>query len=275
MVDQTPAPSHGLLPEDDSARVLIVIPTLGRRVEYLRQTLASIQGQRVSTQVVAVMPAGANEARELAQGSGAAVADDPGSMSAAINLGATLAGPAVDYVNWLGDDDLLAPGAMQAAVDALDDRRDAVAAYGQCQYIDPAGRDLWVSKAGRIAPWLMTWGPDLVPQPGMLIRLEAWRKVGGLDPALRFAMDLDLLLRLRELGPFVSLPRILASFRWHPESLTVANRTASLDESELVKRRHATGVRRWLIGAVDPGVRVATRVAADRVNRRAARLMAG
>lgn len=261
--------------ESANRRVLIVIPTLGRRVEYLRETLASIKAQELPAQVVAVIPAGATEARTVARDFDAEIADDPGSMSGAINLGMTLSAPRVDYVNWLGDDDLLAPGSLRRTVECLDARQDAVVAYGHCQYIDPLGRPLWVSRAGRIAPWLMTWGPDLVPQPGMLIRRRAWRAAGGLDPTLHYAMDLDLLLKLRRLGSFVGIPQVLASFRWHPTSLTVANRTASLDESERVKLRHVTGARSWLVATLDPGVRAATRLAANRVNRRAARIGAG
>lgn len=274
-VDEARIPERDKLPEEHPPRILIVIPTLGRRVEYLRQTLASIRGQSVAAQVVTVMPKAAVEARRAVREFGAEVIDDPGSMSGAINLGMEMAGPGVDYVNWLGDDDLLAPGSLGATVECLDIRQDAVVAYGQCQYVDPEGRHLWVSKAGRIAPWLMTWGPDLVPQPGMLIRREAWQEVGGLDPALQYAMDLDLLLKLRRLGPFIGIPQVLASFRWHPDSLTVANRTASLDESERVKLGHVTGVRSWLVASLDPGVRAATRLAANRVNRRAARISAG
>ena len=46
---------------------------------------------------------------------------------------------------------------------------------------------------------------------------------GGYDESLRFAMDLDMFLRLRSRGRFVSTPRTVASYRWHPDALTVAN----------------------------------------------------
>ena len=257
-----------------ASRVLIVIPTLGERVDYLRQTLASIFDQDLPAAVVVVLPDKAEEAAAVARQSGAKVLSDPGSMTLAINAGMAQADSEVDYVNWIGDDDLLEPGALQAAVDALDRAPEAVAAYGYCRYIDPDGRSLWISKAGRIAPWLMTWGPDLVPQPGMLIRAAAWREVGGLDTRLNFALDLDLLLKLRKQGDFICVPQTLSSFRWHPDSLTVSNRTASLDESEVVKRRHATSTQAFMITCLDPLVRLATRLAAKRLNRRAANLTA-
>ena len=69
--------------------------------------------------------------------------------------------------------------------------------YGHCRYIDPDGRQLWTSKAGRSAVSMLSWGPNLIPQPGMLFRLVDFAAIGGIDPSLNYAMDLDLLLRLR------------------------------------------------------------------------------
>ena len=254
------------------ARVLIVIPTLGERVAYLRQTLASVLDQKIPISVVVVIPPKAEMAAEVARQAGAQVLPDPGSMTLAINAGIAEADSNIDYVNWIGDDDLPEPGSIQATVSALDNAPAAVAAFGHCRYIDPDSRSLWISKAGRIAPWLMTWGPDLVPQPGMLIRASAWREAGGLDTRLKYALDLDLLLKLRKQGDFICVPQTLSSFRWHPDSLTVSNRTASLDESEAVKRRHASPHQAFMITCLDPLVRLATRLAAKRLNRRAAML---
>jgi GT2 family glycosyltransferase len=253
-------------------RVLIVIPTLGRRPELLALTLASIAGQSDEpADVVVVLPADATEARALAAGAGATLVDDPGGMSAAINAGFALAQPQHAYLNWIGDDDLLAPGALRTAAAALDAEPSAVVAYGWCDYIDDQGRRLFTSRAGRLAPWLMTWGPDLVPQPGCLFRASAVRSVGGIDPGLSYAMDLDLLLRLRRKGSFVNTGTTLASFRWHAASTTVANRTPSLDEAELVKRRYLKPWQRALAPAWERPVRLATRLAARRVSRLPAR----
>ena len=172
-----------------------------------------------------------------------------------------------EYANWIGDDDLLEPGSLASAAAALDRDPGAVVAFGYCHYIDDQGRRLFTSRAGRCAPWLMTWGPDLVPQPGALFRTTALREVGPVDASLNYAMDLDLLLRLRRLGRFVNTRKVLASFRWHATSATVANRTPSLAESELVKRRHLSSRVRWTAPLWERPVRGATRLAAKRVNR--------
>lgn len=260
-----PSPREG----DYDTRVLIVIPTLGRRVGFLRRTLDSIQSQSVSADVVIVTPRDAALTRQIAADAGARVLDDPGGLSNAVNLGIANAGDGHEYVNWLGDDDTLTPGSLAAVSSALDRRPSASAAFGQCLYVDENDAPLWVSKAGRAAPWSLPWGPNLVPQPGALIRRAAWQEVGGLDPFLRYTMDLDLLLRLKGWGPLVSVPRIVSTFRWHAESLTVAERDASLAESEAVKRRYLPRAVAALAPAWEGPVRWATKRAAVNVTKRA------
>lgn len=252
-----------------AARVLIVIPSLGRRVDYLQQTLQSIADQQVEVDVAAVLPRSAAEARELCTSFGARVLDDPGSMSAAVNIGLMSATQDHVFGNWIGDDDLLLPGSLRTTIDALDRNPGAVLAYGHCEYIDEQGRRLWVSKAGPLAPWLLPWGPDLIPQPGALFRLGDFKAVGGLDESLRFAMDLDLLLRLKSRGQFVDVRRPVSAFRWHATSLTVSDRAASLAESEAVKRRYLPGYLQPLAPMWEAPVRLATRLAARQISRRA------
>jgi GT2 family glycosyltransferase len=261
-----PAKPHPYSPAP--ARVLLVIPTLGRRVDLLRQTLESIRDQVPHrADVVIVCPPDAEEAVKLAAEFYAGVVDDPGGMTAAINAGLAQAESGHEYFNWIGDDDLLTPGSLDATVSALDADPAAVAAFGHCDYIDAADRVLFTSRAGILAPWLMTWGPDLVPQPGALFRLATVREVGGLDPTLSYAMDLDLMLRLRRRGSFVNTGRTLSCFRWHPTSTTVANRSASLDEAERVKRRYLSPAQRQVAPLWEGPVRAATRLAVRRVNR--------
>lgn len=253
------------------ARVLIVIPTLGTRLDYLEETLESVTTQGPDVDVVAVLPVDARGARELCSRYGALLVDDPGTLSGAINAGLGLASASHVYGNWIGDDDLLAPGSLAATVQALDDDPSVVVAYGRCTYIDESGRALWVNKAGRKAVWLLPWGPDLIPQPGMLFRLADFRGAGGLDETLQFAMDLDLLLRLRRRGKFVDVGRPVSSFRWHRLSLTVSDRTSSLQESEAVKHRYLSPTGRRLAPLWDLPVRYATVVVARRMGGRAAR----
>jgi GT2 family glycosyltransferase len=249
-----------------------VIPTLGRRLDYLNETLTSIRDQTVPVDLVVVLPADAAEARAMCADFGAELVDDLGSLSGAVNRGFTRATSRHLYGNWIGDDDLLAPGSIAATEGALDRDRSAVVAYGACRYVDEAGRLLWINRAGRSASWVLSWGPDLIPQPGMLFRLDAFRDVGGLDESLQYAMDLDLLLRLKRRGRLVDVGRPVSSFRWHSTSLTVSDRSSSLAESERVKRRYLPRAVRPLAPLWEAPVGLATRLAARRLVARAAGL---
>lgn len=256
------------------ARVLIVVPTLGTRPGFLAQSLDSIATQSVPTDIVLVAPPANADVVRLAEHYGATVVPDPGSLPKAINAGVAAAGPQHAYVNWLGDDDLLEPGSLAATVGALDADPHAVLAFGACRYIDESGRQLWVSQAGPWATRILKWGPDLIPQPGMLVRRSAWDRAGGVDESMRFAFDLDLLLKIQRLGSFVDVGRIVSSFRWHADSLTVGDRTTSLEESETARRRALSPTARRLAWLWERPVRLATRLAAGEVSRRAARISA-
>lgn len=259
---------------ESRADVLLVVATLGRRPEYLRGTLASIRSQEVRAEVVIVAPLAELSVHEVAEEFGAGLLADPGSLPRAINLGVRERLGSHRFVNWLNDDDLLEPGSLAVTVRTLERDPGAVVAFGACRYIDSRGRELWVSRAGPWAPRILKWGPDLIPQPGMLVRTDAWRRVGGLDETYRLAFDLDLLLRLQRLGRLVDTGQIVSSFRWHADSLTVDDRSTNIAESERAKRTALGSMSRRLAWIWEGPVRVATRMAAREVNRRALRLSA-
>lgn len=251
-------------------RVLIVLPTLGTRPEYLEKCLTSITTQDVLADIMIVSP-DRPDMREIAARFNATHLTDPGSQTKAVNLGVGAAQPHHEFVNWLGDDDLLEPGSLTAVTAALDLNPKAVVAYGACRYIDENDAELWISKAGPWADRILKWGPDLIPQPGMLVRTTAWHQVGGLDESFRFAFDLDLLLKLQKLGQLIDVGQVVSSFRWHADSLTVGDRSENLRESEIAKRRALGPAARKFAWLWEPPVRLATRLAAREVARRAQR----
>jgi len=254
-------------------RVLLVIATLGKRPEYLQQTITSIASQSIASDIIIVAPATAPGIQQTANEAGATLLADPGSLAAAINLGIShgLKRHDYSYVNWLNDDDLLEPESLTATTRILDDTPNAVVAYGSCRYIDENGHEILISRAGPWASRLLSWGPDLIPQPGMLVRARSWQEVGGLDESYQLAFDLDLLLKLRKIGRLVDTGTVVSSFRWHAESLTVDDRTKNIEESERAKRNQLGAFARNLAWIWEGPVRVATRVAAREVQRRALR----
>jgi glycosyltransferase involved in cell wall biosynthesis len=254
-----------------SSDILVVLPTLGDRLDTLAETLDSVDAQRVDVRLtlVVVAPARAIEARELAAAHGAVIVDDPKTgISAAINRGLS-ARSTEKYYAWIGDDDLFRPGGLGLLFQSLESDEAAVLAYGGCDYIDPSGTTLAVSNAGALAKFLLPWGPDLIPHPGTMVRLDALEAIGGFDVELKYAMDLDAFLKLRNHGRFIWTRRSVSAFRWHPDSLTVANRRNSSLESEAVKRRHLPTVLRPLSPLWNHPIRWASAFAAKRVSAKA------
>ena len=262
---------RGVHDSPDTADVLLVVPTLGRRLGYLRQTLESIRSQGVLADVVIVAPEGRPELRSLGESFGAEFLPDPGSLPGAINAGIAARGSAYPFVSWLNDDDFLEPGSLAETRRLLLTNPKASVAFGSCRYVDSDGRELWISGAGRWAPFVLPWGPDLIPQPGMLVRSGAWRAVGGLDESFRLAFDLDLLLKLKKIGRLVHTDSIVSNFRWHGDSLTVDDRGTNIRESERAKRASLGPWARRCAWIWEAPVRVATRAAANEVQRRARR----
>lgn len=218
----------------------VVVPTLGARPHYLRESLRSIRAAG-SCFIVVVRPKDTSLGSDV-ESTIDHVVDDPGvGLAAAINSGIGALPRSVLYATWLGDDDRLTPGSLATTLSEIEETS-AVAVFGQCRYIDAEGTEVWLNRSGRWAPSLMLFGPQLVPQPGSLFRRSAFEAIGGLNEDLKWAFDLDMFLKLKKQPGglrFINAP--LAEFRWHPDSLTVGSRRGSVIEASQVRQRHLPG----------------------------------
>ena len=245
--DKAPSVDARASPPTQEFRILAVIPTLAQRLDTLGRTLESIQtqsGVRVDIVIVAkdVSPA----LIELAHRFDARVVANSGHISAAVNAGFSLATADHRYALWIGDDDLLRPESLAVASDLLENDSLSVACFGGCDYIDMQGNLLFTRSPPALSPTLLQCVPGLIKQEACLFRYSALVQCGGLDESLRYTMDLDLLLRLRRCGRFIKAARVQAAFCWHPGSLTIANRNASLNEAQRVQQRNARGLVKLL-----------------------------
>jgi len=252
----------------DKPSILIVLPTLGQRPEYLKKTLKTLVAQKpIAFDLVMVFPLKSKETVTLAKQYNAIMVDDPGGMSAAVNAGIAAAKPWHKYISWIGDDDYLTKDSLATSLSALENDQKAVIAFGYCDYMTSTGKYIFTNKAGRLAPWIMRWGPNLIPMPGMLMRKSALDIAGEFDTNNLWSMDLDMLIRLRKIGHFINTKKALASFRWHETSQTVANRPKLIKEVSKVQRSHMPAPLRVIAPIWEIPVRIATIVAVKRVNR--------
>ncbi len=252
-----------------TSRVGIVVPTLGRRPEYLEQCLRSIRFAG-DAYILIVSPPSFDVSELLRAGLIDAQVNDPGTgLSEAINLGIKSLPADIEFVNWLGDDDLLAQNSIEASKNTLQADQRAVMVYGACEYIDADGNPLWTNTSGQWAVPLLRFGPDLIPQPGALFRRDAFEKVGGLSSDFNWAFDFDLFIKLSKQGRLVFLNRRLSSFRWHPESLSVEYRKKSVAEASRVRKAHLPPALRILSPLWEYPVMTATLIAGNRMTLKA------
>lgn len=82
-------------------------------------------------------------------------------------------------------------------------------------------------------------GRASVPHPAVFLRREVFAKFGMFDERLRYAMDIDLWLRLGAVCQPALVERVLTVFRDHPGSISSSNKRAARQEEWTVRRRHA------------------------------------
>lgn len=219
-------------------KVGIVVPTLGTRPDYLKQNLRSIRAAGEAF-VLVVAPKSFDPTDMVSAGLIDQLIEDPKKgLAEAINLGFEHLPKDIELINWLGDDDLLTTGSLNKSSKALETNNDASFAFGACDYIDDKGRKIWANKSGQWAVPLLRCGPDLIPQPGALFRRDAFNNVGRLSSNFGWAFDFDLFIKLSKAGKGIYLPETLASFRWHPDSLSVGMRKKSVSEASAVRKSH-------------------------------------
>ena len=218
------------------SNVAIIVPTLGTRNDFLRESLRSIR-QAGNAYIVVVAPPAVATNEILSEFAVDQFVVDPGrGLVYALNRALLELPNDIAYVNWLGDDDLLAPSSIAMSQAVLETKPKVSFTYGQCKYIDDQGRTIGTNKSGAWASKVIFFGPDLIPQPGALIRRDDLTKIGNLNVSLTHAFDMDMFVKLLKNGEGFYIDSWLASFRWHNDSLSVKTRKKSVLEASKIRR---------------------------------------
>ena len=213
----------------------VIVPTIGERPQYLDITLKSIR-EAGDSYIVLVGRKGFDAASYKKEGLVDLYIDElETSVPKKINQGFRALPENIEYITWIGDDDLLAPGSLSVALGVLGQPDKPVLVYGHCQYIDSVGNDVLVKRSGGWAVPLLRFGPQLIPQPSAVFRRDTFEKAGGLSDKFEFAFDFDLFLKLSKLGKTIFVDKILSSHRWHATSLTYSRRWDSVKEASAVR----------------------------------------
>ena len=163
-------------------------------------------------------------------------------QSHAINKGFQMANG--EIIAWLNSDDTYLPGAVTAAVEALDKSKGRYIVMGECPFIDEKGNPTGVfhPSAYRSRRHLMKiWkGLYSIAQPTIFFFRELVDEFGGLDESLYFAMDYELWLRFSKKCRFTLIKKPLATYRLHQTS-----KSLEISEQELLKKTVEISRRYW------------------------------
>jgi glycosyltransferase involved in cell wall biosynthesis len=125
-----------------------------------------------------------------------------------------------EIIAWLNSDDLYLPGAVPAAVAALQAHPQAGLVFGEAITIDPEGRPL-----NRLA--FGEWGLTellrfrIICQPAVFMRRAVLERAGYLDLTYHFMLDHQLWLRVGKEAPLVHIPALWAAARHHPQAKNI------------------------------------------------------
>mgnify|MGYP001229792368 CR=1 FL=1 len=147
---------------------------------------------------------------------------------------------------WLNSDDLYLPGALRHAVWTLQRSEASGVVSGACGVISADGHRIGVYRAPTRPPSVrsLLLNGNCIAQPSTFFRRSDFERVGGLDENLHYPMDLHLWLRLLSFTTLTPVPRMLAAFRLHPLSKTMAqeNATAWLRDELYVVNDYLGGI---------------------------------
>jgi glycosyltransferase involved in cell wall biosynthesis len=141
-------------------------------------------------------------------------------QSHAINKGLELCDG--QWFNWLNSDDYLMPGAISNMVSAA-------GKYPQAKVVSGVTENI---REGQVfGKYSAMFSPDSsfpffnlgVNQPGSLLNLDEVKACNGIREDLELCMDLDLWLRIlikNGQDSLISIPEIVATYRYHPQSKT-------------------------------------------------------
>ena len=128
-------------------------------------------------------------------------------------------------VAFLDADDMAEPDRLAKQVAFLDAHPRSVGVGGHVHFIDLFGNHFYYQPKLFLDPvqlemQLLKGQGSALWQSTVMLRRNAFEKVGGYNPALNCFEDLDLYLRLVEIGELWNLPDVLVTMRRYPQSIS-------------------------------------------------------
>lgn len=211
----------------------IVIPTFEPQA-FLLETLKSVLDQddgETKMQIVVVDDgsARANLKESLAQFPNASrieLREHADTLGLAGNWNRAIGYARGEFIHILHQDDVVAPGFYRALLSGM--RRSPRIGMGFCRhaFIDERGRLERISHRERWRPGILRNWLERISErqrlqcPAAIVRREAYEKLGGFRPDLRYALDWEMWVRIAASYQVWYEPRVLASYRRHSAAET-------------------------------------------------------
>ena len=159
-------------------------------------------------------------------------------------------------------DDVALPQRFERQVAFLDDHPDVVVVGSHVELVDPYGVHIgnveYPADHAAIDKRLIEKGEGgVLPHPATMLRADAVRQVGGYREQFNNSEDLDLWLRLAEIGRVANVPEILLKYRRDLSSVSHTKRDnqmrlKSIIMGEAYDRRGLTKPAEWTFDAWQP-----------------------
>ena len=224
----------------------IIVATLCERIS-LKQTLKSITSQNITDlEVKIVIPKGkADYLKQIATEANLKnyelIVDEGRGLSAAINQGFSAEGD-FEFFGWINDDDELTTNSLSRSINFLISNINKTAVIGNLGYLSSKSNKIITNKVSKINLIVSKIGPNVIPQPGSLIRKSAFSGQLLLNENYKYAMDLDMWLRILANGQIGIIKESQALMNWHSDSITISNRKKASIEAFHIRYRNANNI---------------------------------
>jgi glycosyltransferase involved in cell wall biosynthesis len=224
----------------------IIVATLGER-KTLKQTLKSIVDQKITDlEIKIVIPKDKAEylnqiATEADLKNYELVVDEGRGLSAAINQGFSVGGD-FEFFGWINDDDELTTNSLSRSINFLISNTTKSAVIGNLGYLSSKSNKIITNKVSSVNLTVSKIGPNLIPQPGSLIRKSSFSDRPLLNENYKYAMDLDMWLRILANGQIGIIKESQALMNWHSDSITISNRKKASIEAFQIRYKNAKNI---------------------------------
>jgi len=224
MSDGDPSGDHRVEP---TGPLVTIITPVYNGARYIAEVIESVLAQGYQPLEYIVIDDGStDDTRALLEpykARGVTVLSHPNRGEAAtVNRGAALAkGEILAIVN---ADDPVLPGLIAAAVELLTARPDLAVVYPDWLKIDSDGAVIEEVRTQDFDYRMMLRQHFCIPGPGAFIRRSALAGEELRDSSLKYSSDFDLWLRLGLRGGMARIPRVLATWRFHDQGASQAQR---------------------------------------------------